>query len=131
MTMIVTFPDGFTSATEPEVEGESQQDFTILNNQASFTNLTGLVLDNSVSETYLASYQLKRGTYKQDGELMFRYVSGAWTISMGNYDGDTMIKDALASGQDIVLGFSGGQVQYKSGNDSAGTLKILIKRILS
>jgi hypothetical protein len=131
MPRIVSFADGFTSATEPDFEGASQQpDFTIADNQASFANITGLVLDHTISETYFAKYQLKRGTNKQDGELMFRYASSAWTISQGNSDGDVMLADSIVNGKDVVLGMSGEQVQYKSGNlGSSGTLKIILERI--
>lgn len=128
--MLVDFADGFTSSSEPVVEGAVQENYTLLDNQATLTNITGLVLDNAKSETYFADYELKRGAFKQDGRLMFRYAGGAWAISHGNYDGDTLIKDALVNPQDIVLAISGGQLQYQSGLvGSAGTLKILISRI--
>lgn len=130
MTMIVDFSDGFSSASEPVVEGAAQDDFTILNNQASFVNMTGLLLDHTAAETYFGKYELKRGAYKQEGHIMFRYQSSAWSISMGNFDGDEMIKSAIVNGQDVVLGMSGEQVQYKSGNSSAGEIKFILERIL-
>jgi hypothetical protein len=119
MTRIVSFADGFTSASAPVVAGAEQENYTLANNQA-LTNITGLVFDSSAYKSVFVDFEIERigsSTYRQSGSLILSY-NGTWSITFGNYQGDPIIEDVLTEDYGITLSVVGatGQVQYSSNN---------------
>lgn len=133
MPRIVTFADGFSSASAPDIEGSIQENYTLTNNISSATNINGLVFDSAETITAFGSFELTRGTYHQAGSAMFICDAGVWSISLGNFDGDSILNDALDNTYNVVLSFgTAGQVQYTSGNLAGSPttiLKLVITRI--
>ena len=132
MTRVINFADGFTSASAPTVEGGVQQDYTILNNQAS--NVTLFTLDASQTTTAFYLFELSRGTYSQSGTFILSYNGSSWIYNLGNWQGDDMIVSTLANGQDVrfeITTSSGvGSFKYTSGNDASGELKVYETKVL-
>lgn len=132
---VITFSDGFTSASSPTGAGEVQENYTIANNTTGGSILT---LDSSTNKTAFFDYELRRstslGTFIQAGSIICNY-DGAWSISYGNYMGDEMIVDTIANTEHVkfYLNSSTGALTYDSGNMSgtsySGTFKISIARI--
>lgn len=98
----------------------------ILNNQAAPVDLTGVLLDSTVSQTVTIFFELVRKTDSNEivaaGILRATYhaLTGLWDITpIGEYDGD-------ATG--VTFSMNGNQVQYTSsplsGTNYVGTLKI-------
>ena len=119
MTRIVSFADGFTSASAPVVAGAEQENYTLANNQ-SLTNITGLIFDSSTYKSVFIDFEIERigsSTYRQSGSLILSY-NGTWSITFGNYQGDPIIEDVLTEDYGITLSVVGatGQVQYSSNN---------------
>jgi hypothetical protein len=141
MTRLVTFADGFTAATPPDVTPGAQENFVLLNNQAAFTNFTGLILDSTRTKSVFFEYELERhddtlGTFRQQGTLMIINGVSGWEIQSGNYIGINMLNDTIVNPQDVIFTVDSvtGQMQYKSGNMSGanylGNLKTIITRVL-
>lgn len=132
---IVAFNDSFTSATAPDVAGQSQENYTIANNAALATIFT---LTSTINKTAFADYELIRkdsiGTFAQTGSIIFSYDT-QWTMSFGNFHGDEMIVDSIVNSSDVTLSInsSTGVVSYTSGNmvgtSYSGSLKLSIVRI--
>lgn len=119
MTRIVSFADGFTSASAPVVAGAEQENYTLANNQA-LTNITGLIFSSSAYKSVFVDFEIERigsSTYRQSGSLILSY-NGTWSITFGNYQGDPIIEDVLTEDYGITLSVVGatGQVQYSSNN---------------
>lgn len=93
--------------------------FTIADNQSSYQDITGLLLDQSVSRSVRIDYTIYRTNgssteRRETGYLICHYkaVAGTWTYERFSY-GD----DALNIADGLFL-TTAGQVQYKS--DSIG-----------
>lgn len=119
MTRIVSFADGFTSASAPVVAGAEQENYTLANNQA-LTNITGLIFDSSTYKSVFIDFEIERigsSTYRQSGSLILSH-NGTWSITFGNYQGDPIIEDVLTEDYGITLSVVGatGQIQYSSNN---------------
>jgi hypothetical protein len=119
MTRIVSFADGFTSASAPVVAGAEQENYTLANNQA-LTNITGLIFSSSAYKSVFVDFEIERigsSTYRQSGSLILSY-NGTWSITFGNYQGEPIIEDVLTEDYGITLSVVGatGQVQYSSNN---------------
>lgn len=137
MSRIVTFADGFTSNTEPLVEGSAQLEYTLLNNQASFVD-TGLEFDELVNSSAILDCEIERkdgsNTYRQIINITASFNNGQWFLNLGQWSGYELIKDALSLGPDVVLtiGAVSGKVQYMTSNMSghvSSKLKVSITRI--
>jgi hypothetical protein len=129
LTRIVSFADGFTSASAPVVAGAEQENYTLANNQA-LTNITGLIFSSSAYKSVFVDFEIERigsSTYRQSGSLILSY-NGTWSITFGNYQGDPIIEDVLTEDYGITLSVVGatGQVQYSS-NDLPGHTSSKIK----
>jgi len=138
MTRIVSFSDGFTSASAPDLAGSSPENYPLLNNQSSFVNITGLDFDESLVTTAFIQLEIERSDatpalYRQSVSLIASYDGSAWLLEAGSYIGDPMLADLISGVSDVQLQMSGGQVQYKSGNmlggSYSGTFKFSITRI--
>lgn len=137
MSRIVTFADGFSSATAPVVSGSNLESYALSNNQA-LTNITGLVFDGSEVKAVFFEYELERigsSNYRQVGSFIAVYKD-SWSISFGNYQGDTIIEDTLVNPESITLSIIGasGQFQYSSGNQSGHTsskLKLNVLKVIA
>jgi hypothetical protein len=136
MTRLVTFTDGFTSATIPDLGGDSLEIFTLLNNQSVSVNITDLIFSSTEFKTVFMEYEVERVgtlTYRQSGSLIASF-NGAWSYSLGNYQGDSIIEESLLNTYSITLSVdaSSGQFSYTSGNQAGHTsskLKLKIVRI--
>jgi hypothetical protein len=140
---IVTFSDGFTSSSEPTVEGGTQEDYPILNNQSSFIDFAPNVfsIDSAIYKSAFINYELERFdsgfVYLQAGSFIMSFDGTTWQLQYGSYQGDDLIVDTLVNAQDVELEFSTlsgvGSLKYKSGSMGsgyAGNLKMLITRVL-
>ena len=135
MARIVTFADGFTSSSAPSVSGAQQEIYPLLNNQST-TPVAGLIFASSGVKSFFASFELERlGTisYRQAGQMQASF-NGTWTLTFGNYSGDSIIDDTLSATKSIVLTIDAttGQLSYSSGNlagHTASNLRIVITRI--
>ena len=102
---------------------------TLDNNQTSYVDITGLLLDSLSYTSYKIRYRLQRSDDSPDvrdevGELQARWDGSAWTftrtIDYGNALGDgTQDGDFGTDYLYIVPGT--GQAQYKSSNMTGGT----------
>jgi hypothetical protein len=136
MANIVSFADGFTSASSPTVVGGVQEDYTISNNTTGGAVAT---LSSSSTKAVFADYELRRvtslGTFQQTGGVIFSYDT-SWSLSFGNYMGDEMFVDTIASTEHVklMINSSTGAITYDSGNMSGtgyvGTLKLNISRMV-
>lgn len=134
------FADSFTSASQPTIEGGSQEDYLILNNQSS--GQTIFTVDGSVYKSVFANYELSRtdslNEFRQAGSFIMSFDGTLWTLNLGSYQGSDLISDTLTSSQNITLtpstSLGVGSLQYTSGNMGAGyvgTLKIIITRVVA
>lgn len=136
MARVISFADGFTSATAPTGAGSVIESYTIANNTTGGSIVT---LDNTSTKSVFADYELRRstslGVFIQSGSLIFSY-DGAWALSFGNYMGDEMFIDTIASTEHVklMINSSTGAITFDSGNMSGtgytGTLKLNIVRIV-
>lgn len=107
----------------------STSSVTIANNQSSYANITGLLLDKDTYTYYKIQYRIERSDDNPDvrmevGTINARYVSGAWTytrsIEFGNALGDG--SEGGDYGTDYLsINSSTGQAEYKSSNMSGGS----------
>jgi hypothetical protein len=132
---IVNFSDGFVATTAPLVSGAEQENYVLSNNQ-SLTNITGLSFDSSLFKSIFFDFEIERigtTTYRQSGSLIAAY-NGSWSITFGNYQGDTIVEDTLVNGYNITLSIDGatGQIKYSSGNQVghvSSKIKLYIVRV--
>lgn len=137
MSRVVTFSDGFTSASAPSIVGASQENYTLLNNQAT-TAITGLVFDSTTTKSVFIDYTIDRvGTVerRQSGS-MIAVFNGTWSITFGSYQGDTIIADTLVNTYSATLSIHAttGQISYSSGNQAghvSSSLKIYLVKVTS
>lgn len=133
---VITFSDGFTSASVPTGAGGMQEDYTIANNTTGGALVTFAQADN---KTIFMDYELRRtssgGTYLQSGRLIAAY-DGSWLLTEGAWMGDEMIVSTITSTEHVklTLNSSTGALTYDSGNlagtSYVGTLKINSVRIV-
>ena len=112
---IVSFADGFTSASEPSISGPSSEVYSLSNNQ-SLTNITGLIFNSSIYKSVFFDYEIERigtSTYRQTGSLMASF-NGSWSLTTGNYQGDSIIEDTLTVDYGITLSIDASTGQVKS-----------------
>lgn len=137
MSKILTFADGFSSASAPTVEGAAQENYVLANNQA-LTNITGLIFNSSTYKSVFFDYEIERigtSTYRQAGNFLAVY-NGTWSLSFGNYQGDTIIEDSLLNDFNITLSIdsASGQIKYSSGNQAGHTsskIKLNILKVVA
>jgi hypothetical protein len=144
MTRLVTFADGFTSATPPDVTPGAQEDYIILNNQAAYVPLLDnsgnqLILDSTKHKSVFADFELERvqgaTIYRQSGTFMIILGLTGWEIQYGNYIGQDLLQiSGLASPEHVELAVDSvtGHVTYISGSliGSTSILKTIMTRIL-
>lgn len=144
MTRLVTFADGFTSATPPDVTPGAQEDYIVLNNQAAPVALMDnsgnqLILDSTKHKSVFADYELERvqggTTYRQSGTFMIILGAAGWEIQYGNYIGQDLLQNGgLVNPEHVQLAIDPvtGYVTYTSGNlvGSTSILKTIMTRIL-
>jgi hypothetical protein len=134
---LVTFADGFTSASAPSIAGGVQEDYLIPNNTVGAAILT---MDKTKNLTAFVEYELIRKTnlsyFKQEGSFIMAYDGTAWLLTEGNFQGHSMINvDGVVDPKDVqlVLDPSTGVLTANSGNiagtDYEGTFKLDIVRI--
>lgn len=138
MSKIIDFADGFTSATAPNISGDSPEVYSLLNNRSTFTPVSGLIF-NSANETsvfMLAEIERKDNTplvYRQSISLIAAFNGSIWTLEPGSYIGTSIVADSLANSYNMQLQMNGGQVEYKTGNMTGGgattKLKLSVTRI--
>jgi hypothetical protein len=121
---VVTFADGFVSTTPPDVNGLDQENYTLLNDQA-VTNITGLLFDSSEVKSVFFTYELERigtTTYRQSGQFIAAF-NGTWSLTFGNYQGDSIIEDTLTQDYGFVISIdsASGQIKYESGDQAGHT----------
>lgn len=98
----------------------AETQFTIADNQSAYANITGLLLDATVSRAVDIDYTIYRTNgssieRRERGTLYCHYkaVAAAWTFTRRTHSGDDALN--VASSLNVT---SAGQVQYKS--DSIG-----------
>jgi hypothetical protein len=133
---ILSFADGFTSASAPTGSTGTIESYTV-NNGASSQALFTLL--STQTKTVFSDYELIRssslGEFKQDGSLVFRYSDGSWSITYGNYSGDEMFVDSIVNNEHclLVINSGTGAVTISSGTlggtSYVGTLKLNNVRI--
>lgn len=142
MTRIVSFIDSMSSVSVPLVTGGSQEDYTIANNQVAAATI--FTVDSASYKSAFFSFELFRSetvlavttSFLQAGTGILSFNGTAWELSIGNYQGDDLIQDALTTDETITLSVSTasgvGSLQYTSGNMLAvyaGEIKMFITRI--
>jgi hypothetical protein len=135
-TRITAFADGFTSASEPSVSGAVQENYILLNNQ-SLTDVVGLQFDSTSIKSVFFKYEIERigsTSKKQVGTFQMAYNT-SWELTFGNYQGDSIIEEALTEEYGITLSVTSlGQIQYSSNNfigHISSEIKLYIVRILT
>jgi len=137
---IISFSDGFTSSSPPDVTGSAQEDFLILNNQAAA--LSFYTIDALNYKSAFISFELSRSEtgqeYRQAATMILSYDGTNWLLNVGNYQGSELISDSLTNPRNITLSVTTaagiGSIKYTSGNMGAGytgTLKASITRIVT
>lgn len=136
---ILTFADGFTSSTAPVVGGASvQEDYVILNSATAETIFT---IDGTINKSAFFTYDLKRsdigGSFTQQGSGIVGFDGTAWSITFGNYQGDSIITENTPSVEEVKFYIdtagSIGTLKYDSGTMNTsyeGKMSIAITRIL-
>lgn len=136
---VVSFADGFTSATAPSIGTAGQERYPLANNVTSLTSISALNFSSYTSA--FIDFEVVRsdisGTKRQVGSFLLSKTSSGFDLNLGNYQGDDMIRmgsESVSLPHDLYFSVTSlGQIQYKSGNmDSgshAGELKVLITRI--
>jgi hypothetical protein len=141
MSRIISFSDGFTSASAPSLQGADQEDYAILNNQSS--PVTIFSIDAALYKSSFMHFELERsdsgGEYRQAGNIILSYDGSVWSFSTGNYQGTSIIDDSLVAALNIVLSITTstgvGSLKYTSGNmlgtGYIGNLRVYITRIVT
>lgn len=137
MPRIVTFADGFVSASEPPVELQEPEVYSIANNSSG--NIFSINL--TTYKSAFAEYQLIRktdlGEFIQTGKLIIYHHGTNWNLAFGIYNGNDLIVSDIESPEQIELSISTlggvGTLSYQSGNmtgtNYVGSLKLFITRI--
>lgn len=137
MPRIVTFADGFVSASEPPVEIQEPEVYSISNNSSG--NIFSINL--TTYKSAFAEYQLTRktnlGEFIQIGKLSIFHDGANWNMAFGVYNGNDLIVPDIESPEQVKLTISTiggiGTLSYESGNmtgtNYAGSLKLFITRI--
>ena len=136
MSRILTFADGFTSASAPTGAGSIQENYTITNNTTGGALFT---LNSATVTTAFADYEIHREdaieSYSQSGSIIMIF-NGSWELSFGNYSGHDIFSDTIVTTENVklMINSSTGAVIFDSGNMSGGsyigTLKLNIVRIV-
>ncbi len=93
----------------------AQQEVTITDNNGTPTNVTGMILDNTVHTSAIAFCEVIRSTTVFEHVFVhLQYINGAWRVADGYGNGE-------AHGLTFTI-TSGGQVQYTSDATGGGTL---------
>ncbi len=152
MARAVVLPDGFTSTFDPTLppvlspgdelfvnsagtawQSGSPSTFSIVNNQSSVADVTGLLFSGAVTQSFVAEYFIYRNTTSTGatelasrGMMIGAYspVAATWEMSVGPQVGDAGITFSITAA---------GQVQYTSTNitGTAATSKMsFFKRTL-
>jgi hypothetical protein len=121
-----------------DIPETSKGSFAIANNQASYANITGLLIDKDETTSAMIAYRIKRSTDTptiryEVGLLDCHYVGGAWEtfreINVGNALGDGTDEGPFGA---LRLEPTTGQAEYQSSNlsggDYAGTIEWRIVR---
>lgn len=102
--------------------GLLESQFTIADNQSSYANITGLLLDGSVSRAVDIEYTIYRtngsSTERRERGIlrcMFKAVANAWSFERQSWGDDALGNGTISTPLNVT---SAGQVQYKS--DSIG-----------
>ena len=117
----------------PGLPSTTTGSFSLVNNQSSFANVTGLLLDKDEARTYVVRYEILRSTdtptsLYETGTLTFNWSGTAW-ITLREIDSGNALGLGIDTGPfgDLRAEPSTGQVEYKtenlSGGSYAGTLK--------
>ncbi len=119
MTRLISFADGFTSASAPSVSDLPMDAYPLANNVSALTNITGL--DFSAYSSVFAECEVERidsnGTNRQVIDIKFSKNATVWSMDFGSWRGSDLIQPALTSIESVVISITGaGQVQYQSGN---------------
>lgn len=140
MPRIVSFIDGFSSASAPSVSGGTQEDFNINNNQAA---PYALVAYNATDcKSVFIDFELSRyngsSEFRQSGTMIASYDGTNWILNVGNYQGDEMIQDAITSVEHVVFSIGTvaglGTIYHTSGNMATvhfGKLRTFTTRIMT
>jgi len=143
MPLIINFTDSFTSSSAPSISGGSQEDYTILNNQAAFVSFSSpFTIDSAGFASAFVNYELERidatTEYRQSGTLILSFDGTNWVLNLGNYQGNDLIQDNVASPTfvqfQITTSVGVGSLTYKSGNmpsHVSSKIKMDITRIVS
>ena len=134
----MSFADGFTSASEPIVQGFVQENYTILNNQASSASI--FTFDSTVYNSIFIDFELIREDsldhFSQFGKLTIFNDGTSWLLAIGMYNNSDIIQDSLINPEHITLSVSNsgaiGSLDYTSGNmgsSYSGTFNIMATRI--
>lgn len=78
----------------------------------SGANVTGLIFDNSSTESATVEYTVKTATYFEKGSFNLIWNGSAWSIHQGAISGDN-------SGITFDVNTSTGQVTYSSGGETS------------
>ncbi len=96
----------------------TETQFTIADNQSSYADITGLVLDASVSRALDIEYTIYRTNgssieKRERGILvcLYKAVAGTWSYEARSWGDDALGNGTIA---DPLILTSAGQVQYKS-----------------
>lgn len=132
MSRVLTFADGFSSATVPQ-DSTYQETYPISN------NATNGELFTLVGSAFF-EYELKRkdslDSKCQTGSITINEKDGVFSVSFGNYSGDTMVVEEIVNDFETVISIDEvtGVLSYDTGamggDDYEGTLKMSIMRIL-
>lgn len=139
MTRVVSFADGFTSASMPNVATAGQEQYDIANNVSTLTNIAGL--DFSSYTSVFIDFEIYRedaaDSFRQAGRMTITKDGADWIFNLGNYQGEDLLRlgdEVMTAPEEVFLWITpAGQMQYKTGNMSAvsylGKLKLQITRI--
>lgn len=134
---VVTFADGFTSTSPPDVEGRDQESYDILNNQ---TDTELFDIDSLQYKSAFIDFELSRSndteSYLQTGSMVIFYDGSDWILIPGMTQNDEILSNSLVDPQNVTFSFTNaagiGTLSYSSGNmdePHVGKLKLLITRI--
>lgn len=139
---VLSFPDGFTSATPPILAGGSvQDDYVIINNSSAPVSL--FQIDSSQYKSAFFDYEIERedsnGVFRQAGSFVMLFDGINWGIEYGNYQGSDIINDSIINPQSVVFSISStlgvGELLYTSGNmvgtSYTGKLKLISTKVIA
>lgn len=135
---LVSFADGFTSASEPAVQGFVQEGYLIDNNQIAPASI--FIFDSTVYSSIFIDFELIRkdslSHFSQFGKLTIFHDGTSWLLAVGMYNNNDIIQDSITNPENITLSVSNsgtfGSLDYTSGemgSDYLGTFNIMATRI--